>query len=75
MAADHREVRCADNTCPMVALFLFLLDILLHLGYGQSEALLLMVAGASQEFFATAAISVALLRIVNQYGNTYLLTL
>ena len=63
MAADHREVRCADNTCPMMALFLLLLDILLHLGYGQSEALLLVVAEASQEFFATATRSVALLEI------------
>ena len=59
----YGEVRCADNTRPVVALLLLLLHLLLHLGVGQSEALLLVVAGASQEFFATAAISVALLEI------------
>ena len=71
----YGEVRCADNTRPVVALLLLLLHLLPHLGVGQSKALLLVFAGASQEFFATAAISVALLRIVNQYGNTYLRTL
>ena len=63
MAAGNGEVRCADNTRPVVAHLLLLLHLLLHLGVSQSEALLLVVAGASQEFFATAAISVALLEI------------
>ena len=37
---------------------------LLHLSDGQSKALLLLVAEVFQEFFATATISVALLRIL-----------
>ena len=72
MAANNGEVRCADNTCPMVALLLLFLHSLLHLSVGQSKALLLVFAGASQEFFATAAISVALLENIVSHLNTYL---
>ena len=61
MAAGDGEVRCAYDTRPVMALLLLILDLLLHLGDGQSEALLLVVAEAHQVFFATAAIFVALL--------------
>ena len=75
MAAGNGEVRCADNTCPVVALLLLFLHSLLHLSVGQSKALLLVFAGASQEFFAIAAISVALLENLVSHLNTYLRTL
>ena len=75
MAAGNTEVRCADNTSPVVALLLLLLDPLLHLSVGQSKALLLVVAEASLEFITTAAIFVIFLENLVRSVVTYLRTL